>query len=309
MNYFKKYGLKFIVWLFFTASLISLVYRFSTVNNHFDFSIFTNNINNLWLFLIIIILMILNWTLEAHKWQISTKYIEPLNITNSLKGVFAGISVSLIFPNRTGEFLGKIMILKRENRIKGIFASMLSSLSQLFITLFLGSIGLFFFEPNFTIIKKYHYLFSYILLFLTIVIYFLIPFIIRKYPSVFPKKFLAFINFFRHFKFREIIYLVILSFTRYFVFLFQLYLLFMFFNFPIDIKNFIVLAFVSFLLTTIIPTTSFTELFIRSEVGLVIFSTSILSDEVIVSSFSLLWFVNIAIPAIIGLIISLKIKP
>ncbi len=307
MYFLKKYWLKILVYLFFVASVISLIYRFTLINKNFNFCLLFDV--NHWLIVIVIFFMLFNWSVEARKWQISTKYIEQLNISNSLKSVFIGVAVSLIFPNRTGEFLGKIMILKRQNRIKGIFASMLSSLSQLFVTLFLGSIGLFFFETDITFIKKYHYLLSYILLFSTFGIYILLPVFIRKYSFIFPKKLLGFIDFFGLFKLGEIASILLLSFVRYFTFLSQLYFLFMFFNTPVSIINFIILSFVSFLLTTIIPTTSFTELFLRNQVGLLIFSGLAIPDEIIISVFTLLWFINIAVPAIIGLIVGSKIKP
>lgn len=304
----KKYGLKLIVWIIFISSLVMLIYRFSTINQGFNFSLIINNISNIWILFLVILLMLLNWSIEALKWQISTKYIEALNYYTSLKGTLLGVSVSLLFPNRTGEFLGKIVVLNKQNRIKGIFASMLSSLSQLLITLLLGIVGLYFYPASSSLIQKYHYLMSYTLLFTTLVVYFFLPLIIKKYPFLFPKKFLVFIDFFGLFKFREIMQLISFSFLRYSIFLFQMYLLFILFSSQLPIINFVFLASVSFLLTTIIPTTSFTELFVRNQVGLIIFSHSILPDEIIVSVFTLLWIINIAIPAFAGLLIGLKIK-
>jgi len=57
-----------------------------------------------WRFWLVIILAFLNWGLEAKKWQVLIKNLEPLNYFVALKGVLSGVTLSLNTPNRMGEY-------------------------------------------------------------------------------------------------------------------------------------------------------------------------------------------------------------
>lgn len=144
MKFSKKYGFKILIWLILIASILALTYRFIHIKRHFDLSILFNA-KHYWLVAVVLLLMFVNWTIEAIKWKLVTKHLQTISIWNALKGVMLGVTVSLIMPNRTGEFVGKIMVLDRENRVKGVLASMLASVSQLLMTLIFGVLGMLFF--------------------------------------------------------------------------------------------------------------------------------------------------------------------
>jgi hypothetical protein len=76
----------------------------------------------------------------------------------------------------------------------------------------------------------------------------------------------------------------------------------------ISFFDFLPLSALAFTLTTAIPTTSFSELFVRSNVGLVIFSSNHLSDQTIILSYLCLWVINILIPSLIGFYFGLRKK-
>jgi uncharacterized membrane protein YbhN (UPF0104 family) len=309
MKLFKKYGFKVIVLLVFTLSLIALVYRFFYLKESFEFKVIINSEVKVVFLLLAFVFMFINWSIEAIKWKFVNKYVEPINFKKAYIGVLSGISISLLFPNRTGEFVGKIMVLKKDNRFKGIFSSLVSSLSQLFVTLVAGTLGLYFLKiKNIEIISNYHQYLSLFLLVVTIFLYFFFPFIVKKYSEFFSQKIRLIISFLGRFSLNELLMLFIFSLMRYFVFIIQMYLLFISFDVKLNVLYFITCATTSFLLTTIIPTTSFTELFVRNQIGLMIFDSIVNRTELIVFVFTTLWLINIAIPAIIGLLCILKIK-
>ena len=68
----------------------------------------------------IIILMFLNWFLEAIKWKLSANILEPLSFIKAIKGTFSGVTISSVLPNRTGDFLGKVLFLSEGNKKEGI---------------------------------------------------------------------------------------------------------------------------------------------------------------------------------------------
>ena len=61
----------------------------------------------LWPLIICLVLMIMNWGLEALKWQVLVKSTQPLNFIQAFGSVLAGLATGLITPNRIGNFIGR----------------------------------------------------------------------------------------------------------------------------------------------------------------------------------------------------------
>src|SRR5690349_1015762 len=98
----------------------------------------------IWDLAIVIFLMIINWSIEAMKWKISIEKVQPISFSRSFKAILSGVSFSVSTPNRIGEYLGRILYMEEGNRLRVISLTIVSSMSQLIITLFAGSLGLFF---------------------------------------------------------------------------------------------------------------------------------------------------------------------
>ncbi len=313
MKWFNKYGIKIISWTIFILSLWLLYRRFFVLKQGFEFTHLKDEFSSAqWLFgVLAFVLVFANWGIEAVKWQFVTKPIQSLSYITAFKSVFMGVAVSTVFPNRTGEFLGKILVLGKHNKVKGIFASLISSLSQLFITLFCGLLSFIFcrnlLQHTFNISSEI-YFWCISLLVLSLLVYLLLPHIVLFLERFISKRWMQYIEFCKNYSFISLLKLYVLSFLRYTVFVLQLYLLFVFFNQHITIMLFIQLASVAFMLTTVIPTMALSELFVRSNVGLMIFSTTGISDEIIVTVYTLLWIINIALPALTGFLFGLGMK-
>src|SRR5262245_18389218 len=52
----------------------------------------------------VVLLMFVNWSLEAVKWQRMLGRLEPIGFLRSLEAVFTGLTVSFFTPNRVGEY-------------------------------------------------------------------------------------------------------------------------------------------------------------------------------------------------------------
>src|SRR5436190_15270805 len=96
----------------------------------------------LWNLVAIIILMIVNWSIEAVKWQLAIKTIQRVSFLKAFRAVLSGVSFSVSTPNRVGEYLGRVLYMDEGNRLKTISLTIVGSISQLIITLLMGSIGL-----------------------------------------------------------------------------------------------------------------------------------------------------------------------
>ncbi len=91
--------------------------------------------------LIVILLMPVNWMLEAFKWQLLTKVFVPLPFYKLLKAVLAGVSISLFTPNRIGDYGGRMLIVGPRNSWAAFMAAVVGSFSQMLVLVSVGLMG------------------------------------------------------------------------------------------------------------------------------------------------------------------------
>jgi len=102
----------------------------------------------LWNLFAVIILMVINWSIETIKWKLAIKKIQRINFLKSFKAVLSGVSFSVSTPNRIGEYLGRLLYMEEGKRLKAISLTIVCNISQLIITLFFGNIGLIVLFPK-----------------------------------------------------------------------------------------------------------------------------------------------------------------
>lgn len=95
-----------------------------------------------WAYIVIFFLLTcLNWFLEIKKWKTLISHLHPINITKAAKESLTSFTAAIITPNRIGEYGAKAMFYPFQVRKKVLVLTLISNLSQLFATLFFGSIG------------------------------------------------------------------------------------------------------------------------------------------------------------------------
>ncbi|MCK6649296.1 MAG: hypothetical protein L6Q66_06555, partial [Bacteroidia bacterium] len=92
----------------------------------------------------VVLLMPINWGLESIKWKILLNGLQDISFLNAFVSVLGGIAISLGMPNRTGEFVGRVLFLRKDNRLSGSVKSIIGSTIQLFVTLIFGLFSLIF---------------------------------------------------------------------------------------------------------------------------------------------------------------------
>ena len=100
------------------------------------------------LFLLTILLMPINWSLETWQWLRLMRYKSPLSFRKAFSCVLAGISVSMFTPNRVGEFAGRILLLSSNRRSEVIVTSLFCSLSQWIAISSVGVVGFFYLQST-----------------------------------------------------------------------------------------------------------------------------------------------------------------
>ena len=281
------------------------------------------NLNILW---IVLLLMPINWLIESIKWQFLIKKIERVKTWSAFQAVLAGTAISIFTPNRIGDYLGRIFILKKGDRLDGTVATIIGNISQLFITLIMGSFGIFYFMNE--IIEQFFQIdmiYGQILRILIIVIDIAIIYTFFKFPviekalnenfEIYKYPILRHLNLLSEYNVDELLKVMALSLLRFLVYSFQFYLLFMAFNISLDFIEGMLVVFLIFFGITLVPSIAVAELGIRGIITLFIFNVlwtdSFNMSEIetmLVSATSLLWLINIAIPAIIGGLFIFKLR-
>jgi len=285
--------------------LISYGYIYYKIKvSPFDFSQFPQL---QWLLVgIVLLLMPINWLLESIKWRFLIKDIEQITLSKAIKGVLVGLTSGLATPNRVGEYLGRSVVLNKSNRVKGTLATILGSLSQVLVTLLFGTVAWMFIYEDLRFDNQSYYrplimVGLIVLVFFYILVFYNLQWIrdLAKWMG-FNQRYIDEIKYLNRFKSNQLSYILFLSFFRYVVFASQYVLIMRSFGLYINLVDSIAAIGIIYLLILIIPHFTISELGVRSSVGVLIFQFYTNQIEIVAMSAALLWFVNIALPSLIG---------
>ncbi|MBC7948254.1 MAG: flippase-like domain-containing protein [Chitinophagaceae bacterium] len=265
----------------------------------------------------VIILMVINWGIEAVKWKLSVRNIQRISLLTAFKAVLSGTSFSVTMPNRVGEYIGRVLYMEEGNRLKAVSLTIAGSMSQLIITLLMGLIGLLllaepiaqreFLSPAWirTIIVGV----SIVLVILT-VFCFRLPMVSRiAVKGRWMKKYSWLISGLEGFNATLMMQLLSLSALRFLVFIVQYYLMFRLFGVEVSWSQAWCAMSVSFLVMAVIPTIALiTDLGLRGKVSLKLLNLFSGNDLGIGWALLSIWLINLIIPALAGSLLILSIK-
>lgn len=285
------------------------------------------NSNQFYLWLAII-LMPLNWGLEAYKWYYLVLKFEKISFLRAFKAVLLGVSIGLFTPARIGEYGGRALLVESKHIIESVVATFLGSISQFLATLFFGYIGVIYFLFYFKLIaSELIYLllslgvFSFLL---TLFLFYNIDVLVKILKRIYQRP------FFQHSLFIRIHYLVnswlkhvkilrnytasqlslalFSAFLRYIVYTLQYYLLLQFMGIEVSFVTGVACIATVFLLQTSIPLPPVTGLLARGSAALYIWQYFTTNQIAILATTFGLWILNVVIPATIGLVILIFYK-
>jgi uncharacterized membrane protein YbhN (UPF0104 family) len=265
-------------------------------------------------------LMLVNWGIEARKWQLSLRHLHHISFWRSFRAVFTGTTMAFFTPNRIGEYFGRILYIPDGKRFQAVSLTIVCSMAQLLITLCCGAIGLFFLHAHLESQSTHS---ASVLFWLRLVLwgaiagsillmlfYFKISWLVRGLERLsLPAKFLKYVQLLEEFNATVLLRILSLSGIRYIVFLLQYYLLFEAFGVSISVWHTVLSVSVMFVVLAIAPTVAFlTDLGIRAKAGIELvqfFSTNVAG---ILATTLGIWLINLVIPSLIGSLLILGIK-
>jgi len=272
------------------------------------------HIENLFWSILLIMLCVVNWGTEAFKWNALMRLLEPISFKRSVKAILSGLSIASLSPNRIGEFAGRILYLKKANKIRGVLLNFISNLSLLVVNYILGIIAFLIFYLSY--FKTYDILF-YSLSILGIIIgvvmiymYYNIRHMSRyliKLPKLHGLK--HYLSTYNLLDFPRLNYYLSLSLFRYVVFTVQYLITLKIFGVQVDLFYGVIAILSIFFVQLVMPSFILLEIGIRVKAALFFigaFSSS--ENELILASSFALWFINLIIPGLFGTIFILKLN-
>ena len=269
-------------------------------------------------FILVFVLMFVNWSLEALKWKISVQGVQPVSFFKSLKAIFSGVSFSVTTPNRTGEYLGRVLYMDDGNRLRVISLTILGSISQLLVTIFFGLVGLLILRPDIDNVslsgwmewvKDLGIIGASITFIVLTVFYFRIGWLVKwidKIPAI--KKYIWLINELEKTDTTLLLRLLSISLLRYLVFATQYFLLFRFFGVEVNWWQGFWATAIVFFVMAITPTIELFEVVKKMYVTKEIFAIFTVNTLAIGFVTTTIWCINLVIPAAIGSLLILGIK-
>lgn len=271
---------------------------------------------NVLLMALAFVLMPLNMALETQKWQKSIEPVEKVPFKKAFMAIFTGITAGMMFPNRTGDFLGRIFILENGNRVKAAMLTFVGNIAQMLVTVSLGCVAwVLFRQQNYF---WYILILSLIIIVLGYFLYFNIH-ILRHLQRLIPKKWRPkaekYMEIFSSYSKKDLAVILLIAVSKYAVYSFQFVLLIWAFDVPLNYFQAMIPIMITYLLMTVVPYITITEIAVRGAVCIGVFEIW-LTMQGISSSFTMmvffastmLWLYNLAIPAVIGLFFIRKLK-
>jgi hypothetical protein len=271
-----------------------------------------------WKFWLVFVLMLVNWGIEARKWQVLLLPIQKMPFLRAFKATLTGVSFAMNTPNRIGEYGGRMLFVDEGNRLKSVSLTIAGSFSQLIITLILGVAGLYVLSDELMQKEQLSGLaiwfksIRWMLVIITLVcllIYFRISWIIKgieRLPGL--TTFIQHIAVMEELSVTLLLRVLSLSLLRFIVFTIQYNLLLQVLHVGVDVWVGFWLVSVLFLCLAIWPTIAILELGLRWEYSLFLFSLYSSNTVGIYAAATAIWLINLVVPAMAGSLFLLGLR-
>lgn len=274
-----------------------------------------------WMFWVVLLLMLVNWGVEARKWQVLLKDLEDIGWWKAFKATLAGVAFAMNTPNRIGEYAGRILYLREGNRIRGVSLTLVGSISQFLVTLMAGCGGLIFLlnvpassmlvagAGQYVLWIKVILNIIAIVAILGLIVYFRLGWLVKlidKIPALY--KLAIHIEILEELRFVILLRILSLSFFRYCVFVTQYVLMIKLMQVDVTVWQAFWLISVVFLILAVVPTIALAEIGIRGKIGLELFGLFSTNSVGIITASVGIWIINLVIPALLGSMLIFRTK-
>ena len=246
---------------------------------------------------LILFLSFLNRYLEILKWQNLVSSIKIISIGEATKQVLAALTAGIFTPNGVGEYAGKALYYEKSQTKQILFLNLICNGIQLILTIIFGTIGLWILGYKFWVLGIIGlcfllFLISYFTKKITIKGYSIEKFVekINEIPKAIHKK-----N-------------IILGIARYVTFSHQYFFLLLAFDVNLPYFTLIATIMTVYFLASSLPSFQFLDFAVKGSVAVYFFSKLDVNEWIVVFITTLMWFLNVVIPVLMGSYFVLKFK-
>ncbi|MGB0840312.1 MAG: hypothetical protein ACPGXL_09240, partial [Chitinophagales bacterium] len=234
----------------------------------------------------------------------------PLGFLDAFRAIMCGNTLAFFTPNRVGEYGGRILILQKATQLQGIALTLVGSFSQILANTFWCTLAFLLFLLHFEIIP-----FQWILLLgivaigawtSALLVYFNMDYLLKVLSHIrwsWIQKALPYVSVIERYSITELSIILGYCLLRYMVYTLQYLILLWAFGLQIAFPIALLCIGSIFFIQTIVPSIALIEMGVRGNIALYVLGYVTLNQMgILVATFSL-WFINLLLPALIGLAI------
>ena len=257
------------------------------------------------IFSLVLILALVNWNAEAQKFKLLIRSEIKLTNTRALFTILGGMAISNFTPARSGEYIGRGLLLKKLHPIKVVIATVTGNIAQVMMTYGIGlscMVGMAFLGDYGSVWQEFNkvWMLIMVMIFITLLILFIKPLLRWLKPRI-PKQITKAFRLIKKYDRKLFAKVVAIAFIRYTVFALQFFLLLQLFsNFSLPVYT-IALIPIAYVMQSVAPVPAISDIGVRVFVTTLLFG-SLLSDNAILHAVTCLWFINLILPGLIGTI-------
>lgn len=291
----------FLVKLLIVTAAFYFIWQQLANNDKLDWHRFRDLLSkkfSLWGILFLLAFSFANRFLEILKWQNLVSYLKPISIGESTKQVLGALTAGIFTPNGLGEYAGKALYFDKKKTRKIIFLNLICNGIQMILTVIFGTIGLFVlgywkWASGIIIASCFLLLASFLSKEIKVKGYSIEKLFVKL--NEIPKEIHTKNN--------------ILAVCRYLVFSHQYYFLFL--AFDVDLPYLTMMASIAavYFLASSLPSFQFLDFAVKGSVAVFFFGKLGVNEWIIVFISTLMWFLNVVLPVVIGSYYVLKFKP
>jgi len=237
----------------------------------------------------ILLLSFLNRFFEILKWQNLVSYLHKISLPEATKQVLGALTAGLFTPNGVGEYAGKALFFEKSKAKKIVLLNLICNGIQMILSVVFGTIGLWVLGYGFWVL---------VILFSSFVLW-ILGFGFKKFKikGYSIEKLIHKINEIPKSIHQKNIFLAV---CRYLVFSHQYYFLFL--AFDVDLPYLTMMATIAsvYFLASSLPTFQFLDFAVKGSVAVYFFGILDINEWIVVFISTLMWFLNVVLPVIIG---------
>ena len=296
-----KQLLVLLIKLLIVGGAFYFIYNQIAHNNQLNWVLFLEKFNKNKSFLgivFILLLSFLNRFFEILKWQNLVSYIHKITVFDATKQVLGALTAGLFTPNGIGEYAGKALFFEKFQAKNIVFLNLICNGIQLILSVIFGIFGLLYLGYS-----------KWVVFLLAVLLGFLVLGFGLKKVKIKGYSITDLI-----FKINEIPKSIhqknnYLAVCRYLIFSHQYYFLFM--AFDVQLPYFTLMATIStvYFLASSLPTFQFLDFAVKGSVAVYFFGLFGVNEWIVIFISTLMWFLNVVLPVLIGSYFVLVFKP